>query len=334
MKTALITGITGHIGSHLAEFLLNKQYKVYGMVRRSSNPNFDRINHILDKIEIIQGDLTDEESLNACIDDIKPDEVYNLASQSFVPTSWSQPILTGDVTGLGVTRLLNAIKRFHPKTRFYQASSSEMFGKITQDFQNENTRFYPRSPYGVAKLYGYWITVNFRESYDMFACNGITFNCEGPRRGLEFVTRKITDGVAKIKCGLANSITLGNLDAKRDWGYVGDYVNAMWLILQQEHPDDFVIATGVSHTVRDFVQEAFDIVGIKDWENYVKIDRKFFRPAEVTTLLGDSTKAKTMLGWQPKTNFKQLVKIMVDADLQRIETFKNAQAISSNGVIL
>ncbi len=314
-KTALITGITGQDGSYLAEFLLSKGYKVYGLVRRASAERFDNIKHIRDKIELVQGDLTDQNSLNFLIKEINPDEVYNLGAQSFVPTSWNQPILTADVTALGVTRLLEAIRLTNPKIKFYQASSSEMFGKVRETPQNEKTPFYPRSPYGVAKVYGHFITVNYRESYNLFACSGILFNHESPRRGLEFVTRKVTHAAARIKLGLQKELKMGNLDAKRDWGFAGDYVEAMWLMMQQEKPDDYVIATGEMHTVRELIEIAFNYVGL-DYKNYVIIDPQFLRPAEVELLCGDAVKAQTVLNWKPKVGFKQLVEMMVENDLK------------------
>ena len=314
-KKALITGITGQDGSYLSEFLLEKDYEVYGMVRRASVERFDRIEHIQDKINLIQGDLTDQSSLDEAVKSIQPDEVYNLAAQSFVPTSWNQPTLTGEVTGMGATRILEAVRKIRPEARFYQASSSEMFGKVREVPQTELTPFHPRSPYGVAKVYGHFITVNYRESYDLFACSGILFNHESPRRGLEFVTRKITYNVAKIKLGLANELRLGNLDAKRDWGFAGDYVEAMWMMLQQDQPDDFVVATGETHTVREFVELAFESAGL-DWKKYVVIDPKFLRPAEVELLVGDPAKAEANLGWKPKVSFPELVKMMVDSDIK------------------
>jgi len=317
MKKALITGVTGQDGSYLAEFLLSKGYAVYGMVRRASTENFERIEHLRDKITIVQADLLDQLSLIDLIKTDKPDEIYNLAAQSFVPTSWNQPVLTGEYTALGVTKLLEAIRLVNRKIRFYQASSSEMFGKVRETPQNEQTAFYPRSPYGVAKVYGHFITVNYRESYDMFAVSGILFNHESPRRGLEFVTRKITDGVARIKLGLSNELRLGNLDAKRDWGYAGDYVEAMWMMLQQKTPEDFVVASEKAHTVREFVEIAFDHAGLK-WRKHVKIDKKFYRPAEVHELLGDATKAKRRLRWKPRVSFEGLVTMMVDADIERL----------------
>jgi GDPmannose 4,6-dehydratase len=318
MKTALITGITGQDGSYMAEFLLEKGYEVWGMHRRTSSINFDRVEHIIDKINMIQGDLLDQNSIQHCIRRSKPDEIYNLAAQSFVPTSWDQPLLTGEITGLGVTRMLEAIRNENPKIRFYQASTSEMFGKVQGVPQVESTPFYPRSPYGVSKLYGHWITINYRESYDLYACSGILFNHESPRRGLEFVTRKITDTVARIKFGLADEIRLGNLDAKRDWGFAGDYVEAMWLMLQQDTPDDYVISTGSTHSVKELVSVAFSCADL-DWEKYVKIDQRFVRPAEVDLLVGDSTKAKEKLGWEPKVTFEELIQMMVDNDLKKYQ---------------
>ena len=317
-KRALITGITGQDGSYLAEFLLNKDYKVFGLIRRTSTVNFERIKHIQDNIELISGDLLDQNSLINAIKESNPDEIYNLASQSFVPTSWKQPVFTGEATALGVARVLEAIRAVNPKIKFYQASSSEMFGKAREVPQTEKTQFYPRSPYGVAKLYGHWITVNYRESYNMFCCSGILFNHESPRRGLEFVTRKVTNAAAKIKLGLSNELRLGNLDAKRDWGFAGDYARTMWLMLQQEKPDDYVISTGITHSVRDLVKIAFDYVNL-NWKDYVIVDPKFVRPAEVELLLGDSTKALKKLGWAPETSFEELIKMMIDADLERIE---------------
>lgn len=321
MKTALITGITGQDGSYLAEFLLKKGYRVCGLVRRSSTEKFDRIAHIIDKIELIQGDLTDQSSLISALQIVQPDEVYNLAAQSFVPTSWNQSILTGNVTALGVTRLLEAIRTVNPKIKFYQASSSEMFGKVRETPQNEKTPFYPRSPYGVAKVYGHYITINFRESYGLFAVSGILFNHESPRRGLEFVTHKITDGVAKIKLGLSKELQIGNLDAKRDWGYAGEYVQMMWKMLQQPKATDYVIGTGKTHSVREFCELAFKHVGL-NYKKYVKVDKKFIRPAEVDYLVADSSKARKLLGWKPKVSFKQLIEMMVDADLKRLSEEK------------
>lgn len=316
MKRALITGVTGQDGSYLAELLLEKGYQVFGLRRRTSTPNYENVAHIQDKIEWISGDLTDLASLIEAVRISNPDEVYNLATQSFVAASWPQPIATGQLTALAVTNMLEAVRIAKPDARFYQASSSEMFGKVQAIPQIETTPFYPRSPYGVAKLYGHWITVNYRESFNMFACSGILFNHESPRRGLEFVTRKVTDGVAQIKLGLAKELRLGNLDSQRDWGFAGDYVKAMWLMLQQDTPDDFVISTGEMHTVEELVQVAFDHVGL-NWRDYVVIDEKFVRPAEVDLLLGDCTKAKQELGWELEVGFKQLVANMVDADLKR-----------------
>lgn len=316
-RVALITGVTGQDGSYLAEFLLSKGYRVVGMVRRSSSENFERINHIRDKIELVQGDLLDQYSLIKVLREVQPQEVYNLAAQSFVPTSWDQPVLTGEFTALGVTRMLEAVRVVDPEIRFYQASSSEMFGKVRETPQTEETPFYPRSPYGVAKCYGHYITVNYRESYDFFACSGILFNHESPRRGLEFVTRKVTDGVARIKLGLEKELRMGNLDAQRDWGFAGDYVKAMWLMLQQDTADDYVIATNQTHSVRDLVEIAFDHVGLS-WEEHVKKDPRFMRPAEVDLLIGDYTKAKTELGWEPEVSFEQMIRMMVDADLERL----------------
>jgi GDPmannose 4,6-dehydratase len=317
MKRALITGVTGQDGSYLAELLLEKGYRVYGLVRRSSTVNFERISHIQDRIEILSGDLLDQNSLLYALREAQPQEVYNLAAQSFVQTSWTQPVLTGDVTALGVTRMLEAVRAFNPEARFYQASSSEMYGKVQAVPQNEDTPFYPRSPYGVAKVYGHWATVNYRESYGMFAASGILFNHESPRRGLEFVTRKVTDGVARIKLGLQRELRLGNLEAQRDWGFAGDYVRAMWLMLQQDAPDDYVVATGHTYSVRDLVDTAFRRVGL-DWHEYVVQDPRFMRPAEVDLLVGDATKARTELGWNPEVEFEELVGIMVDADLARL----------------
>ncbi len=316
MKRALITGITGQDGSYLAEFLLEKGYKVYGLVRRLSTPNTENIHHIVDKVELISGDLLDQKSLDDAVREARPDEVYNLAAQSFVKTSWNQAVLTGEYTALGVTRMLEAVRSVDSKIKFYQASSSEMFGKVTETPQKETTRFHPRSPYGVAKVYGHYITLNYRESYDMFACSGILFNHESPRRGIEFVTRKISHAVARISLGKQKKIVLGNLDSKRDWGYAGDYVEAMWMMLQQDSPDDYVIATGETHSIEEFVIEAFKIIGIDDWKSYVESnDPKFMRPAEVDYLIGDYSKANKVLGWKPKTSFKQLVEMMVKADL-------------------
>lgn len=318
-SVALITGITGQDGAYLAEFLLGQGYEVHGMVRRASTENFERISHLTDEITLHQADLLDQLSIVNLVQDIQPREVYNLAAQSFVPTSWSQPVLTGEFTALGVTRILEAMRLAHPEARFYQASSSEMFGKALETPQNESTPFYPRSPYGVAKTYGHWITVNYRESYGLFAVSGILFNHESPRRGLEFVTRKITDGVARIKLGKANELRLGNLDAKRDWGYAGDYVEAMWLMLQQDEPTDYVIGSGETHSVREFVEIAFEHAGL-DWESYVKIDPAFIRPAEVEILLADPSRARRELGWDPKVSFRELVVMMVDADIEKLST--------------
>jgi len=319
---ALITGITGQDGSYLADFLLEKGYEVFGMVRRSSTENFERINHIRDKITLVQADLMDQGSIIKIIDDIRPAEVYNLAAMSFVPTSWDQPVLTAEVTALGVTRMLEAIKVVDRKIRFYQASSSEMFGKVIEVPQSEKTPFYPRSPYGVAKVYGHWITVNYRESYDIFACSGILFNHESPRRGLEFVTRKITHGAARIKLGLASELRLGNLDSRRDWGYAEDYVEAMWLMLQQDNPDSYVVSSEKTHSVREFVEISFGHLDL-EWEKHVVIDPRFVRPAEVDLLLGNSEKAHKELGWHAKTSFEELIKLMVDAELKLLKRQNN-----------
>lgn len=316
-RRALVTGFTGQDGSYLAELLLEKGYEVHAVVRRASVATDARVSHIRDKVTIHQADLTDQTSVIGCIEEARPHEVYNLAAQSFVPTSWKQPILTGDVTGLGVTRVLEAVRVVDKSIRVYQASSSEMFGEVQEMPQTEKTPFYPRSPYGVAKVYGHWITVNYRESYNLYAVSGILFNHESPRRGLEFVTRKITDGVARIKLGLQNELRLGNIDAERDWGYAKDYVRAMWLMLQQDEPDDFIISSDEQHSVRECCQIAFNHVGL-DWEKYVKQDPAFYRPAEVNTLLGDSTKAREKLGWVPEVSFQGLVELMVDADLDRV----------------
>lgn len=324
MKRALITGITGQDGSYLAELLLGKGYKVYGLTRRSSNQVTDRIAHILPKIELISGDLLDTTSLMHAVEEARPDEVYNLAAQSFVQTSFNQPVLTAEFTALGVTRLLEAVRKCAPKARFYQASSSEMFGKVQEVPQTEKTPFYPRSPYGVAKLYGHWITVNYRESYNMHASSGILFNHESPRRGIEFVTRKITYNVALIKNGLAQELRLGNLDARRDWGFAGDYVEAMWLMLQQDQPDDYVVSTNETHSVKEFVQTAFERADL-DWEKYVKIDERFYRPAEVDLLIGNSAKAADKLGWEPRTDFKTLVNMMVDSDLDVVKQLQRSR---------
>ncbi len=317
-RRALITGLTGQDGSYLAELLLDEGYDVSGLVRRSSTLNFSRIRHIQERIDIVSGDLLDQNSLLSAIEEVDPDEIYNLAAQSFVPTSWKQPVLTGEATALGVMRMLEAIRRVKPETRFYQASSSEMFGKVRETPQNEDTPFYPRSPYGVAKVYGHWITVNYRESYDLFAVSGILFNHESPRRGLEFVTRKVTYAAARIKLGLANELRLGNLDARRDWGYAGDYVRAMWLMLQQENPGDYVIGTGITHSVRDLIDVAFSYLDL-DWNEYVVQDRRFLRPAEVDLLVADPSRARKELGWEPVVDFETLIKTMVDADLRRLQ---------------
>ena len=318
VKKALITGITGQDGSYLAELLLEKGYEVYGMVRRTSTVRFDRIRHIQSKVNLIQGDLGDQTSLSRAIHDVMPDEVYNLAAQSFVPTSWNQPAFTGDVTALGVTRMLEAIHTVKPDTRFYQASSSEMFGKVQEVPQKESTHFWPRSPYGVAKVYGHWITINYRESYDMFAVSGILFNHESPRRGLEFVTRKVTYNVAKIKLGLSNELRIGNLDAQRDWGYAPDYVEAMWLMLQQDSPEDFVVATGKTHSIERLLNVAFSCVDL-EWKDYTVQDPKFMRPAEVDLLIGDPSKAQAELGWEPSISFEEMIQIMVESDIQALK---------------
>ena len=317
MKTALITGVTGQDGSYLAEFLLEKGYEVVGMVRRTSTVNFDRIHHLQDDIELVQGDLLDQVSLINILQRTRPEEVYNLAAQSFVPTSFEQPVLTGEFTALGVTRVLDAIRLVDGDIRFYQASSSEMVGKVREVPQNENTPFYPRSPYGCAKVYGHWMTINYRESYDLFACSGILFNHESPRRGLEFVTHKVTHGVARIKLGLADELRLGNLEARRDWGYAGDYVRAMWLMLQQDEPDDYVVGTGQTHSVRELCEVAFDYVDL-DWQKYVISDPQFYRPAEVDLLVSDPGKARAKLSWEPTVSFEELIHTMVDAGLQAI----------------
>jgi GDPmannose 4,6-dehydratase len=321
MPTALITGITGQDGSYLAELLLSKGYRVIGVARRSSTVTYERINHLLDDITVVQGDLHDQGSLLSLLEEYEPTEVYNLAAQSFVPTSWNQPALTGDITALGVTRILEAIRFVNPRIRFYQASSSEMFGKVVEVPQRESTPFYPRSPYGVAKVYGHWITVNYRESFDMFAASGILFNHESPRRGLEFVTRKISDGAARIKLGLAKELRLGNLEAQRDWGFAGDYVEAMWRMLQQDKPDSYVIGMGETHSVREFCEIAFAHLGL-DYRDFVVQDERFYRPAEVDLLISDPSKARTQLGWEPSVSFKELVKMMVDADLERLAAKK------------
>lgn len=315
-KVVFITGITGQDGSYLAEFLLEKDYKVYGMTRRVSTDNLERIDHIKDKIEIVHGDLVDQSSITSLLKEIQPDEIYNLAAQSFVKSSWSEPLATAEYTALGVLRVLEAMHQVCPKARFYQASSSEMFG-IAPSPQSEKTPFHPRSPYAVSKVFGHYMTINYRESYGLFACSGILFNHESPRRGLEFVTRKITDSVAQIKLGLAKELRLGNLDAKRDWGYAGDYVKAMWLMLQQDKPEDFVIGTGVNHSVQEFVEESFKVAGIKNWQKLIKVDEKYLRPADVMELRADWSKAKNKLDWKPKVDFKGLVKMMVEADIRR-----------------
>jgi GDPmannose 4,6-dehydratase len=317
-KTALVTGITGQDGSYLAELLLEEGYRVVGMTRRTSTEVHERIEHIVDDVEIVSGDLLDQSSITSIVNEVRPSEIYNLAAQSFVPASWNQPVLTGEFTALGVTRVLESVRQVDPSIRFYQASSSEMFGGTSESPQNEKTSFYPRSPYGVAKVYGHWITVNYRESYDLFACSGICFNHESARRGKEFVTRKISDGVARIKLGFAKELRLGNLDAHRDWGYAGDFVRAMWLMLQQERPEDYVIATGRTHSVRDFVRIAFEVAGLGSFEPYVVIDPRFVRPAEVDRLIGDAGKAARELGWKPEVTFEQLVALMVEADIDRL----------------
>jgi len=314
---ALITGVTGQDGSYLAELLLSKGYEVVGVVRRTSHHSYERIEHLLERIQVVAADLLDQHSLTVVLQETQPDEVYNLAAQSYVPTSWTQPVLTGEFTALGVTRILEAVRLVHPRAKFYQASSSEMFGRVTETPQRETTPFYPRSPYGVAKVYGHWITVNYRESYNLYAVSGILFNHESPRRGIEFVTRKVTDGVARIKLGLAKEILLGNLDARRDWGYAGDYVEAMWRMLQQPTPQDYVVGTGQTHSVRDLVEAAFGHVGL-DWRKYVKSDPRYMRPAEVDLLQADPGKAKRELGWSPNVKFPELVAMMVDADLERL----------------
>ena len=316
MPTALITGITGQDGSYLAEYLLNKGYRVIGVVRRSSTTPYERISHLIDRVELVSADLLDQSSLTDAVHDAAPDEIYNLAAQSFVQTSWYQPVLTGEFTALGVTRMLEAMKKAAPKSRFYQASSSEMFGKVVEVPQRESTPFYPRSPYGVAKVYAHWITLNYRESFSLYAVSGILFNHESPRRGLEFVTRKVTDGVARIKLGISSDLRLGNIEARRDWGFAGDYVDAMWRMLQQDEPDDYVIATGETWSVRQLCEMAFDTVGL-DYREYVKHDSKFDRPAEVDLLVGDARKAKEKLGWEPTVHFRELVRMMVTEDLAR-----------------
>ncbi|HET9275736.1 MAG TPA: GDP-mannose 4,6-dehydratase [Gemmatimonadales bacterium] len=318
MPKALITGITGQDGSYLAELLLDKGYEVTGIVRRTSHHSFERIEHLLDRVRIAHADLLDQHSLTVVMQEVRPDEVYNLAAQSYVPTSWSQPVLTGEFTALGVTRILEAIRLVHPAARFYQASSSEMFGKVRETPQHEGTPFYPRSPYGVAKVYGHWITVNYRESYGLYAVSGILFNHESPRRGIEFVTRKVTDGVARIRLGLAKELRLGNLDARRDWGFAGDYADAMWRMLQQPEPRDYVVGTGETHSVRELVEIAFAHVGLA-WADYVRTDAAFIRPAEVDLLQADAGKARRELGWVPRVSFRELVEMMVDADVARLE---------------
>jgi len=321
-KTALITGITGQDGSYLAEFLLEQGYRVVGMIRRSSTVTFGRIEHIQDRITLAHGDLLDQTSLNDIMGEYKPDEIYNLAAQSFVPVSWKQPVLTGEFTALGVTRVLEAMRSMAPEARFYQASSSEMFGKVREVPQNEQTPFYPRSPYGVAKVYGHWITINYRESYDLFACSGILFNHESPRRGLEFVTRKVTHGVAQIKLGLAQELHLGNLESRRDWGFAGDYVKAMWMMLQQDQPDDYVVGMGETHSVRELCKVAFDYAGL-NWEDLVISDPAFYRPAEVDLLVSDPSKARKELGWEAEVSFEGLIQMMVDADLKHLKEIHN-----------
>jgi GDPmannose 4,6-dehydratase len=329
-KRALITGITGQDGSYLAELLLEKGYEVVGMMRRSSAPNLWRIEHLLDRITLKPADLLDQLSLLRLIDDVRPHELYNLAAMSFVPASWDQPMLTGEFNSQGVTRLLDAVRRVDPAIRFYQASSSEMFGKVREVPQTELTPFYPRSPYGVSKVFAHYITVNYRESYNLFAVSGMLFNHESPRRGIEFVTRKVSDGVARIKLGLADTLPIGNLDAHRDWGFAGDYVRAMWQMLQQDQPDDFVIATGVSHSVRELVDIAFARVGL-DSQKFVKVDPALLRPAEVDHLLGDASKARTTLGWKPQVDFKQLIEMMVDADIERLSAASNLSRLTTRG---
>jgi GDPmannose 4,6-dehydratase len=326
---ALITGITGQDGSYMAELLLSKGYEVFGLVRRSSVKKYDRIESLIDDIEVVEGDLTDQTSLDHVVQSVQPDEVYNLAAQSFVPASWNQPVLTGDVTGLGVIRILEAIRKHRPKAKFLQASSSEMFGKVQETPQTEKTPFYPRSPYGVAKVFGHYITVNYRESHNMFACSAMGFNHESPRRGMEFVTRKVSHQVARIKCGLTKKLVMGNLDAKRDWGFAGDYVLAMWMMLQQPEPDDYVLATGKMHSVRDLLEAAFAVVGLS-WEQYVEIDPKFIRPAEVDCLCGNAAKARKKLGWEPTVTFQELIKMMVLADLEVVQRAESVLASASS----
>ncbi len=329
---ALITGMTGQDGSYMAELLLDKGYEVFGIVRRTSVHKFDRIERLLDKIELLEGDLTDQTSLDHIVQSVQPDEVYNLAAQSFVPVSWNQPVVTGDVTALGVIRILEAVRKHRPQAKFLQASSSEMFGKVRETPQTEKTPFYPRSPYGVAKVFGHYITVNYRESHGTFACSAMGFNHESPRRGLEFVTRKVTHQVAKIKCGLAKKLLMGNLDSKRDWGFAGDYVRAMWMMLQQAEPDDYVLATGKTHSVRDLLEAAFNAVGL-NWEKYVEIDPKFIRPAEVDVLCGDATKAREKLGWQPEVTFEELIRMMVESDLEAVQRTEARYATAASQVL-
>ena len=326
-KRALVTGLTGQDGSYLAEFLLEQGYEVFGLVRRSSTVNFERIRHIQDKIHILSGDLLDQNSLISAVAEAEPDEVYNLAAQSFVPASWGQPVLTGEATALGVMRMLEAVRRVRLDTKFYQASSSEMFGKVRETPQSEATPFHPRSPYGVAKVYGHWITVNYRESYDLFAVSGILFNHESPRRGLEFVTRKVTDGAARIKLGLADELRLGNLDARRDWGFAGDHVRAMWMMLQRDEPQDYVIGTGATHSVRELVELAFGCLDL-DWQKFVVQDERFLRPAEVDLLVADPSKAKSELGWEPTVDFENLIRMMVEADMKALRSELSEQRSS------
>ncbi|HUJ93589.1 MAG TPA: GDP-mannose 4,6-dehydratase [Candidatus Bathyarchaeia archaeon] len=326
---ALITGITGQDGSYMAELLLNKGYRVFGLVRRCSVKKYDRIEGLLDQIEVVEADLTDQTSLDHIVQSVQPDEVYNLAAQSFVPVSWNQPVLTGDVTALGVIRILEAVRKHRPQAKFLQASSSEMFGKVRETPQTEKTPFYPRSPYGVAKVFGHYITVNYRESHNIFACSAMGFNHESPRRGTEFVTRKVTHQVARIKCGLAKKLLMGNLDSQRDWGFAGDYVRGMWMMLQQPEPDDYVLATGKTHSVRELLEVAFEAAGL-DWERYVEIDPKLIRPAEVDLLCGDATKAREKLGWQAEVTFEQLIKMMVAADLEIAQKTETAQAATAS----
>lgn len=321
---ALVTGITGQDGSYLAELLLEKGYEVFGLVRRCSVRKYDRVEHLLDDIQLVEGDLTDQTSLDHIVQSVQPDEVYNMAAQSFVPVSWNQPVLTGDVTGLGVIRILEAVRKHRPQAKFLQASSSEMFGKVQETPQTEMTRFYPRSPYGVAKVFGHYATVNYRESHGIFACSAVGFNHESPRRGLEFVTRKVTHQVAKIKCGMATKLAMGNLDARRDWGFAGDYVRAMWMMLQQAEAADYVLATGETHSIRELLELAFGTVGL-NWEEHVEIDPKFLRPAEVDVLCGDATKARERLGWKPMVGFEELIKMMVEADLEVVRAAGNGK---------